>query len=235
MSADSQVLPPKISCARCGRETLPSNLLPVPLHFLKAQYPLSWNSDDPVCLNCRSELHRELISHLMGKSHEELDDLEQEVVQSIVDNQMVSNSLENTLESVSWPDRLSDQIADFGGSWYFLSSFAVFLASWIFINSSLLLSKPFDPFPFILLNLALSCLAAIQAPVILMSQKRQESRDRLRAINDYQVNLKAELEIRQLHLKLDLLLSHHWKQLSEIQELQIALLEDILDRLDPKQ
>lgn len=222
-------------CSRCGRETLQSNLLPLPIHLLKNQKSFTWNSEEPVCLDCRSELHRELISQLMGKSHEDLNKLEKKVVESIIDNQLVSASIEKNLEPTTWAERLSDQIASFGGSWYFLISFGIFIACWIIINSSLLSIKPFDPFPFILLNLALSCLAAIQAPVILMSQKRQESRDRLRGINDYQVNIKAELEIRQLHLKLDLLLTHYWKQLSDIQELQIDLLEDILDRLDPKQ
>jgi len=98
---------------------------------------------------------------------------------------------------------------------------------WIALNSVLLLRRPFDPYPFILLNLVLSCLAAIQAPVIMMSQNRQESKDRLRSQHDYRVNLKAELEIRQLHDKIDHLLSHQWERLVEIQQIQIDLLSEL--------
>ena len=220
-------------CTHC--DLAEQDLSPAPLHLLRAQRTSSsWKENDQLCRSCLGLLHRELISQLIGKSQQELDRTELQVVQSLIDNQLISTDPEPAADSISWPDKLSDQIARFGGSWYFLSSFGLFLVVWIVINSLAMPGKPFDPFPFILLNLALSCLAAIQAPVILMSQKRQESRDRLRGINDYQVNLKAELEIRQLHLKLDLLLTHHWKQLSDIQELQVALLEDLLDQQGPR-
>ena len=108
--------------------------------------------------------------------------------------------------------RLADRIAAVGGSWNFITGFVIVLFAWIAINSIALLSRPFDPYPYILLNLVLSCLAAIQAPVIMMSQNRQETRDRLHAMRDYQVNLKAELEIRHLHQKIDHLLSHQWEE-----------------------
>ncbi|MCA9147599.1 MAG: DUF1003 domain-containing protein, partial [Planctomycetales bacterium] len=122
--------------------------------------------------------------------------------------------------------RLADKIASFGGSWTFLISFAVFIGTWIVVNSILIATRPFDPFPFILLNLMLSCLAAIQAPVIMMSQNRQEAKDRVRAEHDYRVNLKAELEIRHLHAKLDMLLTHQWQRLLEIQEIQMELMQE---------
>ena len=105
--------------------------------------------------------------------------------------------------------------------------FAVFLALWVAVNSIALLWRPLDPYPFIFLNLILSCLTAIQAPIIMMSQNRQEAKDRLRARNDYQVNLKAELEIRQLHEKIDHLLSHQWERMIEIQEVQLDLLNEL--------
>ncbi len=111
--------------------------------------------------------------------------------------------------------------------WASDSLFAGVLIVWITINSIAMMGKPFDPYPFILLNLVLSCLAAIQAPVIMMSQNRQESKDRLRAENDYRVNLKAELEIRHLHSKIDLLLTHQWQRLLEIQQVQTDLLEEL--------
>jgi uncharacterized membrane protein len=124
-------------------------------------------------------------------------------------------------------ERLADKIATFGGSWTFLIVFGGFLSLWIAMNTLVLLWRPVDPYPFILLNLVLSCLAAIQAPIIMMSQNRQEAKDRVRAQHDYQVNLKAELEIRQLHEKIDHLLSHQWERLVEIQEVQLELLSEI--------
>jgi uncharacterized membrane protein len=105
--------------------------------------------------------------------------------------------------------------------------FGIFMAAWIGVNSAVLLWRPVDPYPFILLNLVLSCLAAIQAPVIMMSQNRQEAKDRLRSEHDYKVNLKAELEIRQLHEKIDHLLSHQWERLVEIQQIQLELLSEL--------
>jgi len=130
-------------------------------------------------------------------------------------------------------EKMADGLASFGGSWKFITIFASILFIWIVLNSFLLLKKPFDPYPFILLNLVLSCLAAIQAPVIMMSQNRQDSKDRLRSQHDYRVNLKAELEIRQLHDKIYHLLSHQWERLVEIQQIQIDLLSE-LTRLQNK-
>ena len=124
-------------------------------------------------------------------------------------------------------ERLADRIAVFGGSWTFLICFGVFLVLWVAINSLVLLWRPVDPYPFILLNLVLSCLAAIQAPIILMSQNRKEAKDRLRSQHDDQVNLKAELEIRHLHEKVDHLLLHQWERLVQIQEIQLELLAEL--------
>jgi uncharacterized membrane protein len=118
-------------------------------------------------------------------------------------------------------------IADFGGSWRFIIIFGVVLFLWVVLNSISLFWKPYDPYPFIFLNLILSCLAAIQAPIIMMSQNRQETKDRLRADHDYRVNLKAELEIRSLHEKLDHLLVHQWQRLLEIQGIQMELMEEL--------
>src|SRR5205814_8605641 len=124
-------------------------------------------------------------------------------------------------------ERLSDQIAAFGGSWKFIITFAVVIVLWIAINVAILATRSFDPYPFILLNLILSCLAALQAPVIMMRQNRVEARDRMRAENDYKVNLKAELEIRHLHEKIDHLLRRQYNRLFEIQQIQIELLEEL--------
>ena len=125
---------------------------------------------------------------------------------------------------------MADHIAAFGGSWTFIIIFGVVLLAWMFVNSFVLITRPFDPFPYILLNLVLSTLAAVQAPVIMMSQNRQEARDRQRAVYDYKINLKAELEIRQLHQKMDHLLSHQWERLVEIQEIQMELINELRNR-----
>jgi uncharacterized membrane protein len=122
-------------------------------------------------------------------------------------------------------DRIADAVASFGGSWPFIIGFFVFLMIWMAINSAVFFWRPYDPYPFILLNLVLSCLAAVQAPIIMMSQNRQGEKDRLRAENDYQVNLKAEIEIRRLHEKIDHLLLHQWQRLLEIQQLQLAVMD----------
>jgi uncharacterized membrane protein len=127
---------------------------------------------------------------------------------------------------------MADKIAEFGGSWRFIIFFFSFLFTWIAINALVLNIKPYDPYPFILLNLILSCLAAIQAPIIMMSQNRQEQKDRLRSEHDYKIDLKAELEIKLLHEKMDHLLIKQNKKLFEIQQIQADFLEDILTRIE---
>lgn len=129
-------------------------------------------------------------------------------------------------------ERVADKVATFGGSWTFIISFMVFLGLWIFTNIYFLANKGFDPYPFILLNLILSCIAALQAPIIMMSQNRQEEKDRERAKKDFYVNLKAEQEIRLLQEKLDHILEYQHQELLKLQESQLKLLEDIKSKLN---
>lgn len=165
-----------------------------------------------------------------------LSELEQKVLDTVSDSGIISKVTEEELTgSDSFAQRLADRVARFGGSWTFILSFMGFLVLWIAANALLLHNKGFDPYPFILLNLFLSCLAALQAPVIMMSQNRQEEKDRDRAKKDYIINLKSEVEIRGLHEKLDHLLIHQQQHLLEIQQMQIELLQDILTRLEKKQ
>lgn len=182
-------------------------------------------------LICRSEVARyraSYVAELLEAEHGELDLLDRQVATSLADNATIAaNTHEDSDSARSFGERMSDAMANFGGSWAFLIVFAILMLVWISINAALGEKNAFDPFPFILLNLVLSCLAAIQAPVIMMSQRRQETKDRLRSRNDYQVNLKAELEIRHLHEKMDHLLVKQWQRLAEIQQLQIELLEEI--------
>ncbi|MEO5720401.1 MAG: DUF1003 domain-containing protein [Chthoniobacterales bacterium] len=158
----------------------------------------------------------------------ELSTLDQEVVESLQQHELLSENIEHEFaRELTFGERLSDRIAEFGGSWRFLITFGFILLGWITLNAYLLSDRGFDPYPFILLNLILSCLAAIQAPVIMMSQNRAQARDRLQAENDYKVNLKAELEIRHLHEKVDHLLRKQYQRLFEIQQIQIELLEEL--------
>ncbi len=217
------------TCSLCKQNTGP--LSPVPAH-LRPQLTQQ-GLVDPIllCHNCLTQERHSLIGSLMGKEQEEMTQLEQEVVSSILEQQTLSENLAlEESQGTSWPNRLSDQIAKFGGSWAFIISFALFLSVWIGLNSLVWLWHPFDPFPYILLNLALSALAALQAPLIMMSQNRQEARDRVHSEHDFQINLKAELEIRQLHMKMDQMLFHQWQRMYQIQELQTEMLTELLEK-----
>ena len=157
--------------------------------------------------------------------------LEEEVVHSLHEGELVADDLNRQFDrSLTVGERTADKVAEFGGSWRFIILFFAVMILWITANSLYLLLQPFDPFPFILLNLVLSLLAAVQAPIILMSQNRQEARDRMRAENDYKVNLKAELEVRAVSEKLDQLIHHQWAHLIEIQQIQIEMIEDMMGR-----
>lgn len=171
------------------------------------------------------------ISNLLHTENEQLKKLNEIVEQSVQQEQLVLQQMATQpTEQLTTGQRLADKVARFGGSWKFIISFTLVLIVWIIININLPEKDRFDPFPFILLNLVLSCLAAIQAPVIMMSQNRQEEKDRKRNESDYIINLKAEVEIRTLHQKMDLLLQEQFKKLMEIQIEQIKLLQDIIKK-----
>jgi uncharacterized membrane protein len=175
------------------------------------------------------------LSQLISNEKGQLSLLEKEVINAISSSKILSENIDVDIEEkLTFGQRLADSIATFGGSWPFIIIFFSFLFSWIAINVWFLSAKPFDPYPFILLNLILSCLASIQAPIIMMSQNRQEHKDRLRSQHDYKVNLKAELEIKILNEKVDYLLIHQSKTLMEIQQIQADYLEDILKKLKAK-
>jgi uncharacterized membrane protein len=221
------------ACAVCGR-TFPARdvvagalVREVLAEEIRREHP-DWSADGFICRADLSAFRTRYVHSLLESEKGELTSLEREVVESLREHELLSKNVEAEFEQ-EWTlgERLADRIAVFGGSWTFLLCFAAFLAVWIGINSAVILWRPVDPYPFILLNLVLSCLAAIQAPVIMMSQNRQEAKDRLRSQHDYQVNLKAELEIRQLHEKVDHLLSRQWERLVEIQEIQLELLSEL--------
>jgi uncharacterized membrane protein len=171
------------------------------------------------------------ISKFLQTEVGELNDLHKNVLKSLSGEKSFVNKIEDEVDTRTFGQVIADKVASFGGSWTFIISFFIFITIWIASNVFLLLNKGFDPYPFILLNLILSCIAALQAPVIMMSQNRQEEKDRERAKKDYMINLKSELEIRMLDEKLDHLIMHQQQELIEIQKVQIEMMNDILERI----
>lgn len=228
-----------LHCACCGK-TFPisglvaSSLVRAPVaELIRTDHP-GWSDESHICLRDLAEYRARYVEQALARDRGELGQLEQDVVASLRQHELLAENINQEFDTqLTFGERLADRVASFGGSWTFILSFGGVLVGWIVMNSVQLLSRPFDPFPFILLNLVLSCLAALQAPVIMMSQNRQEAKDRLRAEHDYQVNLKAELEIRHLHAKLDQMLTHQWQRLLEIQQLQVDLLEELAKRRAP--
>lgn len=221
------------SCQVCGKDASKADLIaassvrPVVVDLIRKDYP-GWSDDGFICVDDLNRFRYDYVRSLIETERGELSDLEKEVIDSLASHEILSMHVDQEYDStLTFGQRLSDRIASFGGSWKFIIIFFCILVLWTSVNTLILAFKPFDPYPFILLNLILSCLAAIQAPIIMMSQNRQEAKDRLRASHDYQVNLKAELEIRQLHQKLDHLLSRQWERLVEIQGVQIELLNEM--------
>ena len=186
----------------------------------------------------RAELTRyrtRYVEEILMAERGEFSDLDREVAKSIARHDIIAENIEAGLEQKWTPgERISDVIATYGGSWSFIIAFGVFLAVWMGFNVILGEQRAFDAYPFILLNLVLSTIAAIQAPIIMMSQRRQESKDRLRSLNAYRVNLKAELEIRHLHEKMDHLVTKQWQRLAEIQQLQLDIMSESKGSKKPK-
>ncbi|EOE6379046.1 DUF1003 domain-containing protein [Enterococcus hirae] len=172
--------------------------------------------------------HFEYIKEKIIQDQNETKKINQEMLEQSKNKQIISQNLNTTInQKATFDQKSADAIAKFGGSWPFIFLFVVILGSWILLNTLHFLGLSFDRYPFILLNLVLSCLAAIQAPIIMMSQNRQATRDRIAADHDYQTNLKAELEISLLHEKIDYLMSQQWQQMLELQQLQIELLTQL--------
>ena len=174
---------------------------------------------------------REIARRLLQSEVEKLPAEEREIVERFIANRRVSRNIVQEYErGVGLGERVADKVAQVGGSWAFIITFLLCLVAWMAINTFVLAKGAFDPYPYILLNLCLSCVAAIQAPIIMMSQNRQGIIDRLRAHNDYEVNVKAELEIMQVHEKLNDLRESDWSTLVDLQNQQIELLRQLLQR-----
>jgi uncharacterized membrane protein len=193
----------------------------------------NFNENSNLSIKELNQYRENYISDFLGKQLKELTVLEKTVLESVTDKTTISDKVEDEEKTVStFGQKLADHVAAFGGSWTFILFFVFFIVVWISTNVFWMTNKGFDPYPFILLNLILSCIAAMQAPVIMMSQNRQEEKDRERAKKDYMINLKSELEIRMLHEKIDHLIIHQQQELLEIQKVQIDMMNDIMTKLD---
>ncbi|MBE99242.1 DUF1003 domain-containing protein [Flavobacterium coralii] len=216
------------------RERISGKLVRTPiLDVIKQENP----GFDENCSLAMSELNHyreQYIANFLVKEMGDLSVMENRVLEALKNKTLLTDKLEDEMQQLTFGQRIADRVATFGGSWTFIISFMCFLLLWIAVNVAFLANKGFDPYPFILLNLILSCIAALQAPVIMMSQNRQEEKDRERAKNDYLVNLKSELEVRMLHEKIDHLILHQEQALIEIQRVQIDMMNDILARLEKK-
>jgi uncharacterized membrane protein len=222
-----------ISCQICKKPKKLNTVMPAifvhpPVVELIVKEHPDWSPDGFICLPDLNRYRGEYFEDLINADKGELSTLEGEVIKSLKEEEeLIATNINVEFDRQSTlGEQVADKVAEFGGSWVFISIFAAVLGGWIVINSASLLAQPFDPYPYILLNLVLSCLAAVQAPVIMMSQNRQEAKDRLRGEHDYRVNLKAEIEIRHIIVKLDQLVTHQWQRLLEIQRLQLELLEE---------
>jgi uncharacterized membrane protein len=224
---------PTVICQICQQPKSPQDgtigevVRPSLSDFIRKKDP-QWDGKGFICFDDLGIFRRDYVKEVLEDEIGELSALDQEVVESLQAHEILSSDISKQFEKkLTFGERLSDRIAAFGGSWTFIIFFSAVLLLWIVLNSFVLLTRAFDPYPYILMNLVLSALAALQAPVIMMSQNRSEDRDRARGENDYKINLKAELEIRHLHEKIDHLLRGQYKRLFEIQQIQIELLEEL--------
>lgn len=214
-----------------GEEIKAKDIRPGIFNLIQKDYP-SFKKEDYITIAELNRYRRFYLAFLVMQEKGEQAILDKEVMEAIQNNSILSENIQEEIETtLTLGQKIADKVATFGGSWTFIITFFSFLMLWIIINIWVFTTKPFDPYPFILLNLILSCLAAIQAPIIMMSQNRQEQKDRQRNEHDYKINLKAELEIKLLSEKIDHLLVHQNKKLLEIQEVQIDYLEDLMKEI----
>lgn len=208
------------------------SIRPAILDKIKESHP-EFNEDSLITLQELNQFREKYISDYISQELKAISKLEKTVLDKFKERTTISDKiLDDAADIPTFGQRMADHVATFGGSWTFIIYFGLFLVLWISINVFVFYNKGFDPYPFILLNLLLSCIAAIQAPVIMMSQNRQDEKDRERSKNDYMINLKAELEIKALHEKIDHLIIYQQEQLLEIQKVQIEMMNDILQSIN---
>lgn len=226
----------KEKCRFCGKTKamtalISTDIIHPPILDVMRGKVSAWNGKGYVCRLDYQKIKNDYVRDVLEEDKGQLTHLEKDVLRSLKQHDLLSKNINKQFDKeLTIGERVADRVAEFGGSWFFIITFISILVLWIVVNAFFLTKKPFDPYPFILLNLVLSCLAALQAPIIMMSQNRQSDKDRLQSEYDYKINLKAELEIRHLNEKIDHLLSYQWQRLLEIQQLQLEMMEDLEKR-----
>jgi uncharacterized membrane protein len=225
----------RIECTHCGLSNDPDDCVPIAAlgspfsRQLQRTAHSEWSSEGRVCRACLLRERGVYIRDQLERERGVLSELEREVAGRAATHNAIAEELDQQFQDgLSFGQRVADGVARVGGSWPFVLSFCGVLVVWIVLNGWALGTATFDPYPFILLNLVLSTVAALQAPVIMMSQNRAAARDRLEADEDFKINLKAELEVKGLHEKVDHLLHVQWDRMIDIQETQLELLNEIL-------
>lgn len=217
-----------------GNEKVAATMVRQPIYDVIKQDNPIFDDSCHISVTELNQYREKYITEFLQRELGELSETEAKVVESLKNKTLLADDPDDDDAKSTFGQRIADKVASFGGSWTFIIIFVSILVVWIAGNAVLLLDKGFDPYPFILLNLILSCVAALQAPVIMMSQNRQGEKDREKAQNDYMVNLKSELEIRMLHEKIDHLVLHQEQSLIEIQKVQMDMMNDILVRMEKK-
>jgi len=224
-------------CQICGKFLPLKQLFPASLvrnsileNILK-KYP-NWDSSKYICGKDLDKFRAEYIEQLIKEEQGALSKLDKEVIESYKTHELLTEDINKQITAdLTFGEKIADKVASFGGSWPFIILFGAILFSWVGLNLSAILTPPFDPYPFILLNLVLSCLAAVQAPIIMMSQNRQSKKDKIKFDYEYMINLKAELEVQHINVKIDQLMRDQWKRMMEIQNIQIELIHEIKKKL----
>jgi len=226
----------RVTCQICGQtktldEVWPGELVREGVEkTIRKEYP-DWSSRSYICQEDLNRFRGKYVEEVLKEGLGEIATLQSGMLDSLKEHELLSRNINIAFaEELTFWERLSDKVAAWGGSWTFILSFLVFTGLWFAVNSYIWIFRPFDPYPYIFLNLVFSLMAAVQAPIILMSQNRQDAKDRLRSEYDYRINLKAELEIRHLNEKMDLLLDRQWRRLLEIQQIQLAVMEELANK-----
>jgi uncharacterized membrane protein len=225
-----------VQCQICGKQKpLSASMLgevirPSITRTIQKNHP-EWSPSGYICHADLNYFRGQYVKEILEEEKGELSTIDQEVVRSLTEHDLLAKDLSQEYDDqLTFGERIADRVAEFGGSWSFIGFFVSVIIVWLIVNATAFFIQPFDPYPFILLNLVLSCIAALQAPIIIMSQNRQAERDRMRAKEDYKVNLKAELEIRQISDKIDHMLTKQWERMTDIQQIQMELMEEIAQK-----
>ena len=224
-----------VQCQICGKQkkasvsVLGELVRPSVVNIIVKSHP-DWSPEKYICFTDLNRFRGQYVKDIMEEEKGELSSIDQEVIKSLSEHDLLAkNTAKEYEDQLTFGERTADKVAEFAGSWSFIAFATGIIIVWILLNTFMVIFE-WDPYPFILLNLVLSCIAALQAPIIIMSQNRQTERDRMQAEEDYKVNLKAELEIRHLSDKIDHILTRQWERMMDIQQIQMELMEEIAQK-----